>query len=334
LLAAALGCCMLGGVGTAPQAAAPFQRTFVISGRISDPDKLSPPDRLLMLGSQDGDDGFTSTTVSVAADGSFVATGVAPATYVLRVVRMGPAAEQSGELIGLAIVPVTTADVEGVTVTIRGDAATIGRFRMEGDNVLAEPPPLMVVNACLALAGTGLLDCAASEPQGEDGFVLRNAFGPRVLRVGYSLAPGSPWWPSRVLLNGRDITNAPTDFTAHDRGALEVWFTQHPAALAGTVTGQHERPTGGAWVLVFSTDRSLWQPWATTSQAIQANAAGVFGLTMLPGEYRAVALPASAFASRLQALRDVSRFAAAGVTVQLRERERTRRWLSMGSLPE
>ena len=65
---------------------------------------------------------------------------------------------------------------------------------------------------------------------------MRNLFGPRVLRFGYRIAPGSPWWPSRILLDGKDVTNVPTHFSLHPDGQLEVVFTQHPARLAGIVS--------------------------------------------------------------------------------------------------
>ncbi len=105
-------------------------------------------------------------------------------------------------------------------------------------------------------------------------FVLRNAFGPRVLRSGYTLAPGSSWWPSQVILDGVDITNVPTDFSAHENGRLEVFFTQHPARIAGTVIDADGQPVRAPWILVASADRALWQEWSTTSNVTQGNTTG------------------------------------------------------------
>jgi hypothetical protein len=41
---------------------------------------------------------------------------------------------------------------------------------------------------------------------------------------------------SRVILNGVDVTNASTDFSAYENAQLEIVFTRHPARIAGTVT--------------------------------------------------------------------------------------------------
>ena len=132
------------------------------------------------------------------------------------------------------------------------------------------------VTAFLALDGAPLGDStgAAGAPAGR--FVLHNAFGPRVLRCVYSLAPDSPWWPSRVLLDGADVTDVPIDFRTHEHSQLDVVFTQHPARFAGTVRDGRGRPVVGAWILVFAANRSLWQSWATTSRAVQADAQGTF----------------------------------------------------------
>ena len=145
-------------------------------------------------------------------------------------------------VVGFNIVTVGTADVSGVTVEIRRDTALTGRFRTESDNPSAEWPPHLSVGAFLALEGMPMLPGPGADGAPAGRFVLRNAFGPRVLRCGYTLAPGNDWWPSQVILNGVDITNVPTDFSAHENGRLEVFFTQHPARIAGTVIDADGQP--------------------------------------------------------------------------------------------
>jgi hypothetical protein len=137
--------------------------------------------------------------------------------------------------------------------------------------------------------------------------ILRNIFSPRVLRVGYTLAPGSPWWPSRVLLDGKDVTNVPTDFSQHPDGQLVVVFTQHPARIAGLVRDTQGRPATAPWVLVTGSDAASWQPWATTSQLVKGDARGPYAVTMPPGRYRVNAVPEATFPSWSVAREGMSR---------------------------
>ena len=69
-------------------------------------------------------------------------------------------------------------------VEVRRDTVIVGRFRMESDNPSAEWPPQIGVNAFLAFDGKPLLNGTVAKGAAEGQFVLRNAFGPRVLRCG------------------------------------------------------------------------------------------------------------------------------------------------------
>jgi hypothetical protein len=91
------------------------------------------------------------------------------------------------------------------------------------------------------------------------------------------------WWPARVLLDGVDITNVPTDFSAHETGRLEVVFTQHPARIAGTVIDVSGQPVRAPWILVMSADPALQQEWAATNEVAQGNTKGRFSIAVMPG---------------------------------------------------
>ena len=149
-------------------------------------------------------------------------------------------------------------------------------------------------------------------------------FGPHVLRFGYVLAPGSPWWPSRVLLDGKDATNVPIDLSQHHNGQLELVFTQHPARIAGIVSDALGRPANAPWVMVTGSDPASWQPWATTSEVAKGNATGRFALTVPPGEYLVNAVPEGRFPSWSVARDGLHRIAFGGVTVAVKDRETKR----------
>ena len=155
--------------------------------------------------------------------------------------------------------------------------------------------------------------------------------GPHVLRCGLGLAPGSSWWPSKVLLDGVDITNVPTNFNDAENSRLEVVFTQHPTRFTGTVSDQNGQPVPAAFVVLFSAERALWHPWSTTSQVLVADAKGAFSVPVPPGRYLARALPPGAFPSR-RPRPDYERLSQDAISVELGDREQKPLALTVGSL--
>ena len=295
---------------------------YTISGRVLDRKGVKNKEAILMMWRRDPDGGGSSSVrVRTAADGSFVTTPVPSGAYLLEVVRTPDSATTPATVIGSRIVTVTAHDVSGADVELREDVAVHGGFRMESDNSAVPWPPLIVVTAFLALEGAPLWIGTSADGAAGGRFLLRNAFGPRVVRPGYSLEPGVSWWPSRVLLDGTDITNVPTDFSQHPNAQLEVVFTRHPAGFEGIVQAVDGRPASGAWVLLCAADPKLREAWATTSHAVRADSKGRFRITTLPGSYLARAYPPSAFASAPIALRHLADIPAAASAFEVGERE-------------
>jgi hypothetical protein len=315
VIAAALA---VGLIGRAEQIFPPGPR-YSISGRVIDPLRLQPEDAVLTLGRVNDGGSFGSAPVEIGADGGFVTRDLARGTYIFEVVRTPHSATKPAVPVGFQVVRVTNADVTDVSVMIRRDTAVTGRFRMESDNPAAAWPPHIHVSAHLALDGLGFAGSKGADGAAAGTFILRNAFGPRVLRCGYGLAPNSWWWPSRVLLDGVDITNVPTNFNEHESGRLEVVFTQRPPRLRGTVTDADGAPVRAPWVVVASANKSLWQFWATTSDVAQGNTTGAFSLPLLPGNYLVQALPQSTFDSWPTARRQIEKYAADGLPVTVAE---------------
>ena len=288
----------------------------VIRGRVVAPARFRPQDAVLMLG-HEVSGGFSSMPVSTAADGSFVTHPVAPGTYVLQVVRTPHSATTAATVVGLTIVRVDASEVSGVNVEVRRDSTITGNFRIESDSTGTAWPPQIVVNAILALDGVPSLDpvTAAGAPAGR--FVLHNAFGPRVLRCGYTLAPGTWWWPSHVLLDGVDVTNVPTDFSTHENGQLEIVFAAHPARITGTVVDARGNAVRAPWILIVAADVTRQQEWATTSAAAQGDTVGRFSLPARPGRYLVSAFRQTTFDSWPTARRQILRFGWSGVPLEV-----------------
>jgi hypothetical protein len=124
-----------------------------------------------------------------------------------------------------------------------------------------------------------------------------------------------------VLLDGADVTDVPTDFSTHENGQLEIVFTQHPARFAGTVRDGRGQSVGGAWILVVSADRSLWQSWATTSRAVTAYAEGTFRFASRPGRYLVRALSPTALSEERLTRQQIEELAAGAMPVELGDGE-------------
>ena len=297
---------------------------YAINGRVVDPQRLRPEGVTLMLGRQD-DGSFSQMPVDVGSDGSFVTPRLNSGPYFLTLVRT-PHLSTRPATVGFEIVRLGTSDVTGVTVRIRRDTALTGRFRMESDTPRAPWPPHIVVNAVLALEGMPMLAGVVADGAPEAKFVLRNAFGPRVLRCGYTLPPGTNWWPARVLLDGVDITNVPTDFSAHETRRLEIVFTQHPARIEGTVVDISGQPVRAPWILMTSDEPALQQDWASTNNVAQGSTMGSFSVAVMPGRYLVASVPQTTFRFNpwVNARKNIRRFASAGTVVTAKERAVTK----------
>jgi hypothetical protein len=292
-----------------------------ISGNVIDPHQLHPEDLTLMVGRPDGD-GMSYQPVRVNPNGSFVTERLRPETYVFELVRTPHSPTRPETLVGLTIVPLGTSDVSNVIVEVRRDTAITGTFRMESDKPAAVWPPHIHVLADLAVNDMRYLGSRGAEGAPGGKFVLKNAFGPRVLRCGYTLAPGSKWWPSQVIIDGLDVTNVPTDFSAHENGRLEVWFTQHPARIRGTVTNSTSgQPVRAPWILVAAADPALRQHWSSMLYSVQGNTRGEFSVAVKPGRYLVAAAPQEKFVTYQAGRKDILRMTASGISVEVKRRE-------------
>ena len=291
-----------------------------IRGRVIDPYQLRPQDLALMVKQFTGESGWlTLRPIPIGADGSFMMDGLGPGPYLLELIRTPHSAPATP--VGLTLVSVETSDLSNVTVEVRRDTAVTGTFRMDSDNPAAVWPTSIGVSAWLALDGMTLLGSKGADGAPGGRFVLRNAFGPRVLRCHYELAPGSKWWPSIVTLDGVDITNVPIDFSEHETGRLEVFFTQNPARIRGLVRNWSGGPVRAPWILIAAAEPALRQEWSSMLYAIQGSTRGEFSIAVTPGHYRVAAFLPETFTSNEDARRNVLRRTSTGLSIEVKTRE-------------
>ncbi|MEX2272853.1 MAG: permease prefix domain 1-containing protein [Vicinamibacterales bacterium] len=200
----------------------PVQPRYVISGRVEDPHHLRPANVMLMVG-YERDGVGVSYPVTIAANGTFATNTLLPAKYVLTLVRDPYSTRRKSIPIGLTIAHVEDDDLTNVNVTIRPDVTVVGRFWIEPGTPW---PSHIVVTSCLGEEGLRRAACQVAEGAPDAKFLLQNAFGPRILQVGWGAPAAQRHKKPKVLLDGKDVTGIPTDFSANPAADLQIVFSR------------------------------------------------------------------------------------------------------------
>jgi hypothetical protein len=221
------------------------------------------------------------TATIAAKDGSFVFRDIPEGRYQLH--------GSGGTTFGTTEFTVADSATPPVVLRLKPLTTVRGRIHFDG----ASPPvsteflqlgfrpssPAVVVGLP-PLSGAAVIG-----PNGD--FEIRNIGSPGLLAQ--SPHPGFAWTLSRVVHNGRDITDVPYDFQDGDTDGVEIFFTTRLGTLTGTV-----RDTTGAVsrtaVLVFGAEKTSPHYVSRTTYIGQTNDQGVFEIRrILPGRYYAIA---------------------------------------------
>ena len=277
-------------IGTT-QPTASVSGPFTISGRLvysSGP----IPAKLNVMVHTPTPDGSEGQSCERTTDGQFTAGGLRPGTYLLEATPSldGPDDRGLGYERGFAVVTIKDADVSGVVITTAPGVTVRGRVRFDQAQPESSRPTLIVVQALLAV--TDWPGPSESANVSEDGtFELHDVGGPRVFRFGLQLADRRSYRiPGPVLLDGRDITNVPVDFSREPAGDLVVDFRPHGSAILGRIEDVAGLPTTGC-VAMLPEDPDLQRGWSTAVGTMETGARGRFYFTNMPaGDYLLAAL--------------------------------------------
>ena len=293
-----------------PAGMPPATPTFKVSGQVltASDAPLRGRNHHSLIGYAEGDHS-TNGTYSIEEDGSFHAD-LRPGRYLLTAAsELTPKGEVKPlEDRGYSAVTVRAADVSGLTIQMRPRVRVRGRARYDADRSGTTYPSVNIFSVP-AFDGLGVLvGEETAQWFGSDGtFELVVGAVPVVIRTGYSTGQDM-WWPGPVLLDGRDITDVPTDFSK-THGELEVVFTQRPLGVYGVVTEETTQlPAENASVVVFPVDVAQRQPWSDSTRLIAADDNGRFWKTLSAGRYLAIAFPGGTFASQSEIFRDLNAF--------------------------
>jgi hypothetical protein len=268
--------------------------TYSISGTVIYSSGPIPP-KLIVMVHRPTRQGGSGQSCDLKPDGRFTATGLQAGTYVLEAVPRadGPRDHPIGYERGFAVVTVRDADVTGVMIKTAPGVTVRGRLHFDESRPGSSRPQFVLVHLALAVAEWA--GPSQSTAVGEDGtFELHDVRGPRVFRFGWTLgADRSYWGPATILLDGRDITNIPVDFSREPAGELVVVFRQRTSAIVGRVEDVAGLPAS-VCVAMLPEDPELQHGWSTAVDTREADAHGRFYFTnMPPGAYLVAALNAA-----------------------------------------
>jgi len=310
--------------------APPQQRSLAVYGRVTTSDG-SPVRRDVMV-SVTPIDGGTSFGQPVEADGTFRLEDLTPGRYVVSArSAFDPARESSdGAEGGFTMVTVVAQDVGPVHLRTTLMHSMQGRVRFESDDPNAVKPLQLHLSASTVVrGGAAEIYASGARLQSNGSFTLHNLLGPTIVRFGMEMQRGQFWYAGPVLLDGKDITNVPTDFAEHQGGDLEVIFTQRCSAITGRARDGSGAPVPGAYVIAMSTDSSLQESWSSTTMATQADDEGRYWMNVPAGPYLVAAVAPSTFLSWNHARRNFAAVKAVASSAQVLDSVSTYRDLTL-----
>jgi hypothetical protein len=190
--------------------------------------------------------------------------------------------------------------VSGLALTLRPGLSLRGRVEFDGlspkpDETRMRGVRVSVTSARPKLRSPDPPAQGAPDPAGDFAAIGFSA-GRYTLQASYPQS--GPWLLKSITVNGRDVAEWPIDIT-EDLSGVVVTFTDRAASVVATVSNARESD-GAAGVVLFPADRSVWRDLRTGSTRLRNVVVSTSGdasmLRVLPGDYLAAAIPASALA--------------------------------------
>ena len=265
------------------------QRAVSVSGVVRRSDGAAAEMRLGLNSTAGG--GISSRSTTVARDGSFVFTGVAPGTYLIesfwlpvainpetRAATVAPLREY-----GSASVTVDDQDVRDVSIITTRGATLSG-------TVVFERPfagQSFQLNASPAQGSPGLGVQSVSEHIGPDGrFTLAAVYDHSGLSV-----VNSAWMVKSVVVDGREIGEGPLELGGRtDITGVRVTVTDRLPELSGRVVDDRKRPLGNYAVVLLRLDGTSLHPQDRVITRYTSEDGSFTTPRLRPGSYVAGAL--------------------------------------------
>lgn len=271
-----------------------FQPTVRVSGVVRGPDgpakqlaiQLIPPNAVDVTDIEPSGIAMAMTN----DDGAFTFLAVVPGAYALKASIMSMATQTTPEvsLSASQAVTVGDTDVSGLTVMLKTGARVSGR--VEFKSAAGTPPPeRLFVN----LRPIGARVWAGLPGQVRtDGTFTTIGVPPGRYSIESYVAP--PWTWQSLSRGGRAVPDDVIQVDTDDITGLTVTFTNTPARLSGSVSGDGSARDANTQVIVFPADATGWRDGILNSRrarSVHTTSAAAFEFAALPpGEYYLVAV--------------------------------------------
>ena len=307
--------------------------TFTVSGQVIGADGGPPENANLTVTRIEGNRSSGSGT-ALRPGGVFTISDVTPGTYEVSVrlgrERYSSQPDEREPQWGAVRLEVTSADVEGLVIQVKGGSTLKGTVAFEDPPEKPGTAPMEVTPQPLDSSG-GNRPFPPPAKVAEDGaFELRGLFGPVVLRIFNGIPPG--YSLKSIRYRGRDIAHTAVEFSGDPAHPVEVLLTNRTAELSGQVVDDAGTPTAGVLIIYFPVDTARWKAfqgsWSRTSEE------GRYRIPQLvAGEYFVAAVGA-ADQRVLNFPDDFDRLAAVAERITVLERERRTADLRVTPVPQ
>ena len=257
-----------------------------VAGRVSNPDGSSTtagnvtliPDAAVERGAQFG----INYNSRINWDGAFAIGNVPPGRYVLRARSDDTVQPQ------FASVPITigNGDLADLSVILAAPASISGTVTFPAGQ--SQPPDLTQMRIAAPSTEQQIGNQAQARVEKDGTFTIEGLpAGPHLIRPN----GGQRGWTLRsVVVDGRDITDAPVDLRPGQRlSNVTITFSDKVNEITGTITSDRGVPVTEYTALAFSTDQTFWRPQSRHISTARPDQTGKFRIRGLPpGEYYVV----------------------------------------------
>jgi len=259
---------------------------FSITGTVATSTGEPPRNSSVMVVRADIDMDGPMYGAAVSPSGMFTVSSLPPGSYDLHVRHQPESAPttRAPEEHTTARVDVA-ADVSGVALVTSPGATVTGEILFDDGSVEGRK-----VSLSAQWTERRMFVSSPAIDVKDSSFTVKGLFSPIVIRG--SISGAGEWALRAVLLDGRDITDAPTLLSARDSGRLQVVFTGRAPVLEGTLVDSGSLDPEDCLIVVFNEDPATWTPHSTSIRLVRVGSKRKFVLRGLrEGRYRVAAIP-------------------------------------------
>jgi len=274
-----------------------------------------------------------------ADDGAFVCPGLPPGQYALAA-RGSPemtlematrvaAGLTTPSLWGLVDVNVAGQDISNLSIRLQRGVSVSGQVVLQASSQGSTVDLTRLLVRLTPRVGAIPIATTVTGAVGPDGAFQLDGVVPEAYRL--SGTPSAvPWSVRSALLGGRDVADELFTVTAGQNvSGLVATFSDAQTDLSGVLTDGQGRPAPQLYVVVFTTDKTMWMPGSRRVQTVRSSENGAYAITGLPpGEYYLCALTEIEDALLFEASY-LEQFVASSIKITLGEGEKKRQDLQV-----